>query len=44
VPIAVVSSPSARPHDRAAAEALLRVLPTATRHDDVAAAVGGVGG
>ena len=44
VPIAVVSSPGARPHDRAASDALLRVLPTATRHDDVATAVGGVGG
>jgi pimeloyl-ACP methyl ester carboxylesterase len=42
-PVAVVSSQDARPHDRAAADALLAVLPTATRHEDVAEAVRGVG-
>jgi pimeloyl-ACP methyl ester carboxylesterase len=42
-PVAVVSSASARPHDLAAADALRSVLSTATRHDDVGAAIGGVG-
>jgi pimeloyl-ACP methyl ester carboxylesterase len=42
-PVGIVSSTGARPHDRAAAEALLDVLPAARRYEDVADAVRAVG-
>jgi pimeloyl-ACP methyl ester carboxylesterase len=44
VPVAIVSSPRARPHDLAAAEALLDAMPSATGAADVADAVRRVGG
>lgn len=44
VPVAVVQSPHARPHDIAAAEALLDAMPSAVGAADVPDALGRVGG